>query len=52
MPHPPLYAFNDCYSELTRYTMLSYSYWVRFHAKGMPINNNDYNYYITAVELV
>ena len=24
-------AFNDCYSELTTYTALDYSYWVSFH---------------------
>ena len=24
-------AFNDCYSELTTYTALAFSYWIGFH---------------------
>ena len=24
-------AFNNCYSELTAYVVLAYSYWVSFH---------------------
>ena len=33
---PPLYhltkaVLNDCYSEVTAYTALAYSYWASFH---------------------
>ena len=49
-------AFNDCYSELTLYTVLvtliGLVPTMRINAKATPINNNNYSWHITAVELV
>ena len=47
-------AFNDCYSELTVYTVLSY--WLvsmmYINAKAMPINDTDYSCNIPAIKCV
>ena len=48
-------AFNNCYSELTTYTVLANSGLVstmHTNVKATPINDNDYSCYVTAVELV
>ena len=49
-------AFNDCYSELKPYTVLAKCYGVSaydaYQFQATPINDNDYNCHITAVELV
>ena len=47
--------FNDCYSELTPYTVLANSGLVsttRTNVKATSINDNDYSCHVTAVELV
>ena len=47
-------VFNNCYSELMPYTALANSYvsTMRTNSKAMPINDNDYSFHITAIELV
>ena len=49
-------GFSDCYSELTLYTVLAnfsgLVFTIRINAKAMPINDNDYSWHITAIELV
>ena len=70
MAHPPLglkctillllllttAAFNDCYSELMFYTVLTNYYCVScmtlINAKDVSINDNGYTSRIKAVELV
>ena len=41
-------VLNDCYSELTAYTVLAYSYWASFHddAYITPTNDTDYSCHI------
>ena len=49
-------AFNDCYRELMPYTALVNSYWVTvYHAylcQGTHINDKDYSWHITDIELI
>ena len=49
-------AFNDCYSELTPYTVLAtlsgLVSMMHINSKATPINDNDYSCHITAIELV
>ena len=46
----------DCYSEVTAYTVLLYSYWLvsmmRMDAYVTPTNNTDYSCHIKAIELI
>ena len=48
-------TFKECYSELMPYTALAYSIvlvsMMCINAKATPINDIDYNYHMTAVEL-
>ena len=51
---PPYYlttaVLNDCYSEVTAYTMLADTYWASFHDAYecyiMPTNDTDYSCHI------
>ena len=49
-------VLNDCYSEVTAYTALAYSYWASFttrmDAYVTPTNNTDYSCHIKPIELV
>ena len=49
-------AFNDCYSELTAYTVLAYSFiWLvstkHFNSKAKPTTDNDCSCHVKAVAL-
>ena len=50
-------VLNDCYSEVTAYAVLAYSYWDSFHdvyadAYVTPTNDTDYSCHIKAIELI
>ena len=35
---------NDCYTEVTAYTVLDYSYWISFHDAYICLHHAHYQY--------
>ena len=49
-------VLNDCYSEVTAYTVLAYSYWASFHDAYICLHHVHYQYWLQlpykAIELI